>query len=92
MKGKLVIETIQRGNEEGLSVLAELEDVTIEDRFQMLTAVAQSLKMPRELVGVWSTMYRIGVMEGMFSKETVYDHSRRETPPVGDADSGPAAQ
>lgn len=80
MKGKITIETITRDEHEGLSVQVALESVSLEDRLQLMTALAQALHMPASTIRMWSAMYSMGIAEAMFTKETVYDHSVQATP------------
>lgn len=91
MTGEMTIKCITEADREGLSVHTCFKDVNVEDRLQVMHAVATALHMEPSLAKLWATMYSTGVVEKMFSTESVYDHSERRRGPTPHAQEGDAA-
>lgn len=84
MTGEMTIKCITEEGREGLSVQTRFEEVSVEDRLQVMHSVATALHMEPSLVRLWATLYSTGLSGALFSMESVYDHSerlKRPTPP-----------
>lgn len=82
MKGFIKVEAVERDGHEGLSCETQLENVGLEDRVQIVHAIALSLKMSPWQLHMVADMMQSGVL-GDKPDEVVYDRSVRQQVPAG---------
>lgn len=82
MTGEMTIKCITEDGKEGISVQTCFEGISMQDRLQLMYAVAKALHMEPSLVRLCATLYSTGLADTLFSTESVYDHSERRKGPT----------